>query len=135
MDEKKKWNMIENLVEKEDRDLSHQERTRKLMLKIGTETESYVFKIFKEKVMLTWWVDLADFNDKRHSAQMHSYWCDGQCDISDKLLLFYLKSFTKKLPTLCQKAEKLDQATILPKMPFSQTWLANSWSSMLHKKC
>ena len=47
--------MIENLVEKEDRDLSYQERTRKLMLKIGTGMESYVFKIlmFKEKVMLT----------------------------------------------------------------------------------
>ena len=45
----------------------------------------------------------------------------GQCDISDKLLLFYLKSLPKTLPTLCQKAEKVDQATILPKMPFSET--------------
>ena len=36
--------MIENLVENQDRDLSHQERTRKLMLKTGTGMERYVFK-------------------------------------------------------------------------------------------
>ena len=36
--------MIENLVENQDQDLSHNERTRKLMLKTGTGMEKYVFK-------------------------------------------------------------------------------------------
>ena len=36
--------MTENLVENQDQDLSHYERTRKLMLKTGTGMQKYVLK-------------------------------------------------------------------------------------------
>ena len=68
------------------------------MLKIGTGVERYVF--LNLNVLGESYVNVMSRYgrfQRFHSAQIHSYQCVGQCDISDKLLLFYLP---KTLPTL-----------------------------------